>query len=115
LSDDVACGGSAQIADAVDDSRGGGARLFTAEIQRKRAAEQKAMVPIAIIGKSDPAALDRIVIRTSKAAAAALNPMNMMSARPFTPSRSLSQPLTSTDTAPTPGKMALMRAASPLL
>ncbi len=48
---------------------------------------------------------------TSRAAAVAPKPTNMISERPFTPRRSLSQPVASTDTAPTPGKIALMRAA----
>ncbi len=66
---------------------------------------------MAISGRSGPVELDRMVVKTSKAAAAAPSPTNMISERPFTPRRSLSQPVANTDTAPTPGKTALMRAA----
>ncbi len=69
------------------------------------------MVPMAISGSSEPVELDRMVISTSRAAAVAPKPTNMISARPFTPRRSLSQPVANTDTAPTPGNIALMRAA----
>src|ERR1700692_347430 len=62
-------------------------------------------------GSSDPVGPERMVINASRAAEVALNPTNMMRARPFTPRRSLSQPVANTDTAPTPGKMELRRAA----
>ena len=39
------------------------------------------------------------------------SPRNMSNERPLRPSRSLSQPAASTDTAPTPGKIALRLAA----
>ena len=61
-----------------------------------------------------PAAPDFRVINTSNAAAAALKPTNMINARPFTPRRSLSQPVARTEIAPTPGNIPLMRAALPL-
>ena len=52
---------------------------------------------------------------TSSATAVALRPRNSSSERPLRPSRSLSQPATSTETAPTAGKMALKPAARLML
>ena len=69
------------------------------------------MLPIATSGSSDAVELDRMPVRTSRATTVAPRPANIRSERPFTPRRSLSQPVTNTDTAPTPGKTALMRAA----
>ena len=61
-------------------------------------------------GRSELEAPERTDIKSRSAATVADNPTNRMIERPFAPSRSLSQPLASTDTAPTPGNIALIPA-----
>src|SRR5580700_9751279 len=75
---------------------------------------QNAVTPIATSGRSATDGPGRTDVSTNSAAAAPHNPRNIKSERPFRPSRSLSQPATNTDTAPTPGKIALMP-AEPLM
>src|SRR6267143_658703 len=76
-----------QVPNAVDDSRGGRARLLAAEVGR-----------------------ERTDMSTRSAAAVPVSPRNNSSERPFRPRRSLSQPASSTEATPTPGKIALMPA-----
>ena len=114
---------AAEIADAVDDARGGGARLLAAEIERERAAEigvgpeqaegdqadrdegKQCVRGSRLAPTSAPAAPRRLPAR----------PRNSSSERPVSPSRSLSQPASSTETTPTPGKTALRPAESLML
>ena len=63
-------------------------------------------MPVIATGNTTPAAAGRSEVRISSATAVAARPSTNSSERAFGPSRSLAQPASRTEMAPTPGKIA---------